>query len=302
MASATDVRRGLELRAQENEENSPSKRRLVQRAVAKARSRALEPFNQGERINGDEGSLTRLSEKIYLRTLVEEHNQGGKHLTLHQPVCLGYQYEDGVNYGTYSTPMLLMHQLRGVNACWPLQAGFDAFFGLSNKKFDLMGITTNSLLSRANPVCLSIVNQESAVAYEAMYTSMEGVTFELVHNLKLCSSSKKCEMCDSVQEQAEQAPVKDLLTPPKRKKRTAGQPPPRQHVYQLPLEHPMCDNTTKFSKFIAKKKPHLKHKIPQCAAHLTGISWQKEITYQVFQESSQLQEILQGFGARNPVF
>jgi hypothetical protein len=37
----------------------------------------------------------------------------------------------------------------------------------------------------------------------------------------------------------------------------------------------MCDNTTKFSKWIKKKKPHLKDKILQCAAHLTGIAWQK---------------------------
>jgi hypothetical protein len=37
----------------------------------------------------------------------------------------------------------------------------------------------------------------------------------------------------------------------------------------------LCDNTTKFSKWIKKEKPHLADKISQCAAHLTGIAWQK---------------------------
>ena len=75
-----------------------------------------------------------------------------------------------------------------------------------------MGMTTNSLRCRSNPVCLAIVNQESAVAYEAMYTSMEGGVFEFAHNLKLCS--KNCEMCDAVREQIEQGPMQNVLTPP----------------------------------------------------------------------------------------
>ena len=190
MANATTVRRGLELLPNPAAKISPSKQRLVQRAVARARARTLQPFTQGERLNGDEGSLVRLSEKIYLRTLVEQHNAGGTHLQLHQPICVGFQYSDGVIFGNYSTPMLLLHACRGVNADWSWQAGFDATFGLSNKQFDLLGMTTNSLRRRANPICLAIVNKESAIAYEHMYSSMEGGVFELDHNLKLCDLSK----------------------------------------------------------------------------------------------------------------
>ena len=36
--------------------------------------------------------LDRLPEKIFLQRLVEEHNRGGKHLELHQPVCVGHQF------------------------------------------------------------------------------------------------------------------------------------------------------------------------------------------------------------------
>ncbi len=172
MVSATSARRGLELLPDPASKISPSKQRLVARAVSAARLRTLQPFSHGEKLDGEEGSLTRLSAKIYLHTLVEEHNAGGKHLELHQPVCVGHQFKDGVVFGCYSTPMLL------INSEWPLLAGFDSTFGITSKKFELMGISVNSLRRRANPVCLCVVKKEEAIAYEKMYTSMEGGVFE----------------------------------------------------------------------------------------------------------------------------
>ena len=130
MVSSTTVRRGLELLPDAAVHISPSKNRLMARAVVAARARALLPFSQGEKLDGDEGSLTRLSDKIFLQTLVEEHNrEGGKHLELHQPVCLGHQFNDGVVFGCYTTPMLLLHGPRGITSGWPFFAGFDSTFG-----------------------------------------------------------------------------------------------------------------------------------------------------------------------------
>ena len=63
MVSSTTARRGLELLPDPASKISPSKQRLVARAVSAARARALLPFSQGENLNGDEGSLTRLSSK-----------------------------------------------------------------------------------------------------------------------------------------------------------------------------------------------------------------------------------------------
>ena len=270
MGNATAVRRGLELHPDPMVKVSPSKQRMVQRAVARARAKALLPFTMGEELKGDEGSLNRFSEQIFLKDLVDDHNSGAKHLELHQPVCLGYQYGNGVVYGNYSTPFLICNAMRGVNSEWPLHLGFDSTFGLSNKKFELLGITTNSLRRHANPVCLCIVKQECSTAYRNMYTSMEGAVFELAHNLKLCK--KDCEMCDSVREQIEQGPMCDLLTPPKSKKGSK----PKPLKFKLPLAKPMCDNTTKFSKFIDEMFPGLSNDILICAAHLTGIAWQKK--------------------------
>ena len=60
MVSATSCRRGLELLPDPAVRISPSKQRLVARAVSAARLRTLQPFSQGEKLESKEGSLTRL--------------------------------------------------------------------------------------------------------------------------------------------------------------------------------------------------------------------------------------------------
>ena len=58
MVSSTSVRRGLELHSNPAAKISPSKQRLVARAVSAARARTLQPFSQGEDLKPEEGSLT----------------------------------------------------------------------------------------------------------------------------------------------------------------------------------------------------------------------------------------------------
>jgi hypothetical protein len=143
--------------------------------------------------------------------------------------------------------MLLLHPSRSsaINTQWILLAGFNTTFGISSKKFELMGITVNSLRHRANPVCLAIVKQETAEAYAHMYSAMEGGNFESVHKMKLCKPSKGYKMCDAVREQIEQgsimAPMRDILRLmlPKPKKNMRGEEVPFK--FDLPLEKTMCD-------------------------------------------------------------
>jgi hypothetical protein len=119
-----------------------------------------------------------------------------------------------------------------------------------------------------------------------MYSWMEGGFFELVHNMNLCKQSKQCEICDAVREQIEQGPMRDLLTPPKPKKKKNKRGEEVQFKFEIPLEKLMCDNPTNFSKWIKKRKPHLKDKILQCAAHLTGIAWQKRSHTKLFDDQT----------------
>jgi hypothetical protein len=100
-------------------------------------------------------------------------------------------------------------------------------FGISSKTFELLGMYVNSVGRKANPVCLCIAKKEAAIAYGHMHSSMEAGVYDLVHRLKLCKTSKKCEMCDAVREQIEQGPMRDQLTPPpKPKKNKAGEEVP----------------------------------------------------------------------------
>jgi hypothetical protein len=48
-----------------------------------------------------------------------------------------------------SSSVLLLNPARTVDSEWPLQMGFDATGSIINTQFDLVGITTNSLRSRA---------------------------------------------------------------------------------------------------------------------------------------------------------
>ena len=278
MASATDVRRNLNLADKKRRDEvyiSPSKKRTVQRVVCQERRKVLSEFAGGESIDRSEGSLTRMCDKMYIQKLVAEHNTaGGAHLELHQPICLGHQFAKGVRFANFSTPFLLLNAARAVNSGWPVTLGFDASGSMSNTQFDLIGITTNSLRSRANPVCLAIANKENADAYEHTYESMEAGLFQVVGRLVRCDPP--CELCAAIEEQVSQPLMRAELEPPKKPKRRKGQPKEKakkmeKKKFSLPLDHPLCDNTTKFSKFIHKKKPHLKGKINQCAAHLTGM-------------------------------
>ena len=271
------------------------------------RETVFEKFTSGERVDNSEGSLTRLSTKIFLKTLVDEHNSGGKHLSLHDPICLGFQYEKNVIFGCYSTVFLTSNLGRAIATGWELGMGFDSTGPISNTKFDTMGITTNSLGRRANPVCLSFVSQECAVAYTAMYDAAEAGLYQILVNVKCCKRDKGCEVCDSIRELREEQEVDAMLHPRKSKSKAKAPSadgggaaaadaadaapadalrPDDPTVFRLPLEKPLCDNTTKFSKFINKRLPHLKKKIGQCAAHLTGIAWQKKLHRKYFKNQS----------------
>ncbi len=101
----------------------------------------------------------------------------------------------------------------------------------------------------------------------------------------------RCETCASIHELREEQHI-DLLLHPLHKSKKCKQPAApapvdqiadqiaaptdNQDVFKLQLEMPICDNTTKFSKFIHKRLSHLSGKIGQYSSHLTGIAWQKK--------------------------
>jgi hypothetical protein len=232
---------------------------------------------------------------------MEEHNGGGKtgkYLSLHDPICLGYQHNKNVMFDCYSTFFLSCNFGRAIASGWGLGIGFDSTGPISNTKFDTIGITTNSLSRRANPVCLSFVSQECAVAYICAYDTVEAGLYEILVNTKICKRNKGCEVYDSIHELREEQDIDAVLHPRKAKskaKAPAGADPSADPsadqptypaVFRLQLKKPICDNTTKFSNFINKRLPHLRNKIGQCAAHLMGIAWQKKLHRKYFKNQA----------------
>jgi hypothetical protein len=113
---------------------------------------------------------------------------------------------------------------RSVNSEWPVSMGFDSTGSMSNTKFDLVSITTNSLRSLANPICLAIANKERVDAYEHTYETMEAGLFQLVGSTLCCDPP--CELCAAIEEQVNQPFMRAELEPPKKTKKKGGQQPP----------------------------------------------------------------------------
>ncbi len=90
-SSATQVLRNLGI--QETVVHvSPSKHCQVQvhRVVMQVRESVFNRFTSEQRVENSEGLLTRRSASIFFKILVEEHNRGGKHLSLHDLIFLEF--------------------------------------------------------------------------------------------------------------------------------------------------------------------------------------------------------------------
>ena len=75
---------------------------------------------------------------------------------------------------------------------------FDSTGGVSDAKIDVLGITTNSLGNRSNPICLAIANQEDADGYEFMYNSMESGLFQCLDRTNLCAGIVETGLVDTL--------------------------------------------------------------------------------------------------------
>jgi hypothetical protein len=82
---------------------------------------------------------------------------------------------------------------------------------------------------------------------------MEAGLFQIVGRTLRCDLP--CELCAAIEEQVNQPLMRAELEPSKKTKKKRGQPPTREEPEKkmklsIPLAHPLCDNTTKISKFM----------------------------------------------------
>ncbi len=108
---------------------------------------------------------------------------------------------------------------RAFESEWDSVMDFDSMGQASNTELDTIGITTNLLALFANPVCLSFVSQEYAVAYTCTFDVVEAGLYEVLVNVKIYECEKGCEVCDSICKLKEEQEI-DAVLHPKRKSKS----------------------------------------------------------------------------------
>jgi hypothetical protein len=108
----------------------PDSIRSAQRVVSKQRRALALKHTQGIRLDKTNGKMTELGEKLDLTMLIARHNdpQDEYHLNLHEVVCIGNQWKDGVTFMALTTPGLLFNVGLALQSGWSLHFQADGSF------------------------------------------------------------------------------------------------------------------------------------------------------------------------------
>ncbi len=84
----------------------------------------------GVDLDGSEGSMVQLAESLSLKNFIERHNDptDAFHMDELQPVCCGYQFEDGVRFMNLTTQHLINNMPRAENCGWQKPMHVDGAF------------------------------------------------------------------------------------------------------------------------------------------------------------------------------
>ncbi len=70
------------------------------------------------KLDGTEGSINALAEDLSLQHRIRQNNDEEKVFDTPEPVCCGYQFEDGVRFMCISTVHILCNMARAKNYGW----------------------------------------------------------------------------------------------------------------------------------------------------------------------------------------
>jgi hypothetical protein len=231
--------------------------RAASRLVRKERKTVLTgAVLDGIVIDGSYGSMTRVAEALSLPALIARHNDPNDayHLDAHEPVCCGYQFEDGVTFMTLSTVHLLSNLARAKNTKREIQGHFDGSFGYSKKDFCFVGFGVNRLGAHYNAVSISICNSESKEALQYCFRSTVSGLYQVFRDMQRCRNVE-CVTCAIVRE----ADVGEFL---QHRKSEAGL------RNEFPIV-PSSDNSPQFFAF-AKEEFGDDTRVLQCGKHMSG--------------------------------
>jgi hypothetical protein len=230
--------------------------RSVETLVRKERAKLFSPVMGAIELDRTDGAMNELAEELSLEKRIRQHNNGERELDIHEPVCCGHQFEDGVRMMCLTTMHLAGNAARAVLCGWQVQGHWDTSFGLCDTDFALIGFGMNSMGARFNPVSITIVNSECHEAYEAAFTATKKGLYAAFNLVKDCGVDG-CSLCQFIKRHD----IRDFKT-----LRVAQRDALPQ---KFPVLKPSSDNCAAFIKF-AKKKFGVNSAIQQCGIHFTG--------------------------------
>ena len=107
---------------------SKSRQRLVEHLVRKERAKLFSPVMGSVELDRTDGAMNELAEGLSLEHHIRQHNNGQRVLDIHEPVCCGLQFEDGVRMMCVTTVHLLGNMARALLCGWQVQGHWDTSF------------------------------------------------------------------------------------------------------------------------------------------------------------------------------
>jgi hypothetical protein len=109
--------------------------RSVKHLVRKERAKLFSPVMGFVELDSTDGAMNELTEELSLEHRIRQHNNGGRALDIHEPVCCRHQFEDGVRMMCVTTLYLLRNMAHALLCGWQVQGYWDTFINFAKKEF-----------------------------------------------------------------------------------------------------------------------------------------------------------------------
>jgi hypothetical protein len=109
---------------------SKSSQRSVEHLVRKGRAKLFSPVMGSVELDSTDRAMNELAEELSLDHRIRQHNNGTRALDIHEPVCCGHQFEDGVRMMCITSVHLLGNMAHALLCGWQVQGHWDTSFCL----------------------------------------------------------------------------------------------------------------------------------------------------------------------------
>ena len=174
---------------------SPQLKESVKRLVYQEKVRVMAEELDGVSMDGSYGSIAALAEVKAFKAKVKAHNaevvanqHGDHHLAPGTVFIIGSQVDEveKVVHLNITTPHMLLHTIRAINAGWPVIISGDGLHCLCKNNFSMVSFCVVGLHAESFPLCYSIVPNESIASYGQSWKGLVDAAFYFIKRVKVC--------------------------------------------------------------------------------------------------------------------